>query len=79
MALNPPPHDVRRAAALPFIGWITTALGIYIAIKVLYTTDTADTGKPVAWGPPLDCVLAAPVLRKNPVLGDELVECSFTP
>jgi hypothetical protein len=45
MAFNPPPHDVRRAAALPFIGWITMALGIYIAIKVLYTSDAADAGK----------------------------------
>jgi hypothetical protein len=46
MALNPPPHDVRRAAALPFIGWITMALGVYIAIKSLYTADVADAGKP---------------------------------
>jgi hypothetical protein len=46
MAFNPPPHDVRRAAALPFIGWITMALGVYIAIKALHTADIADSGKP---------------------------------
>ncbi|BBY40425.1 hypothetical protein MMAN_45590 [Mycobacterium mantenii] len=46
MALNPPPHDVRKAAALPFIGWVTMAFGVYIAIKVLYPPDIADTGNP---------------------------------
>jgi hypothetical protein len=46
MAFNPPPHDFRRAAALPFIGWVTMAFGFYIAIKVLCGNDVADSGKP---------------------------------
>lgn len=46
MALNPPPHGFRRAAALPFIGWVTMAFGLYIAVKVLRGQDAANSGKP---------------------------------
>lgn len=46
MAFNPPPHDFRRAAALPFVGWATMAFGVYIAITVLRGLDATDSGKP---------------------------------
>jgi uncharacterized membrane protein YedE/YeeE len=46
MAFNPPPHDFRRAAALPFVGWLTMAFGVYIALKLLRTPDVANSGKP---------------------------------
>jgi hypothetical protein len=31
MAFNPPPYDFRRAAAVPFAGWVA----IYLAIQAL--------------------------------------------
>lgn len=46
MAFNPPPHDFRRAAALPFVGWVTMAFGAYIAVKMLRGQDTTDSGRP---------------------------------
>jgi uncharacterized membrane protein YedE/YeeE len=46
MAFNPPPHDFRRAAALPFVGWLTMAFGVYIAVKLLRKPDVANSGKP---------------------------------
>jgi hypothetical protein len=46
MAFNPPPHDFRRAAALPFVGWLTMAFGVYIALKLLRTPDVTNSGKP---------------------------------
>lgn len=46
MAFNPPPHDFRRAAALPFVGWVTMAFGVYIAIKTLRGADVVGSGKP---------------------------------
>ncbi len=45
MAFNPPPHDFRRAAALPFVGWLTMAFGLYIVIKMLRGQGVGDSGK----------------------------------
>jgi hypothetical protein len=46
MAFNPPPNGFRRAAALPIIGGVTMAYGLYIAVKVLRWQDAAVSGKP---------------------------------
>jgi hypothetical protein len=45
MAFNPPPEGIRRAAALPFIGWVVLAGGIYVAFKAL-THEVQNTGRP---------------------------------
>lgn len=45
MAFNPPPHDFRKAAALPFLGWLTMAVGLYIVINMLRGRDVGDSGK----------------------------------
>jgi hypothetical protein len=33
MAFNPPPAGYRRSEALPLVGWVVMACGIYIAAK----------------------------------------------
>ncbi|GFG99151.1 hypothetical protein [Mycobacterium timonense] len=46
MAFNPPPHDFRRAAALPFVGWAAMVFGAYLVGKMLLARDAADSGRP---------------------------------
>lgn len=46
MAFNPPPHDFRRAAALPAVGWITMVFGGYVGFKALHSSGSTDRRGP---------------------------------
>jgi hypothetical protein len=44
MAFNPPPVGYRRSEALPFVGWVVMAGGIFIAAKGLRAQEIKASG-----------------------------------